>query len=499
MDDLQISAYQTEEPTSDPTFQPTSIATQGETDSPTSSPTPMPTVSSVTTCPAEGSAPTEIPSGISVMLAHSATLCILTKATPTDDGLTNIAPIAISYDNDDWEAAAGSVATDLLYGQEFGQFTLGTQIYLPSLAPGAKYFLTTYSHSVSDTDKVARLLESATFGSTADDIATFGNFTDTTANQWVIDQMNLEPTSHRKYFRERANHRLTNPVGMGKNSHPCDSFSRWRKVAFSEKEGAQGVTAPGVFEAVTNVTDPTSYVTIKLNNHVRTVVRPPLEFEGDHEYDLEFNREYKMCQHSQPQPYEGGSFRLLVDETSGRCEYLANPLVHFYQDSAQPAIVLPLPGIADGVLYHINEVRSLGGEYILANGLNEDQCGELNDVTEETDSPVFGKLPDGSWLQFDPRVVLEGNTVKSPIPDGGGLVKSLTGDQTMCANAARTFLNEEHCTLSESNMACGSAGTPNLSIELSPDNIQVLHDISGQVSTSLICVLRLVLYFFTNA
>jgi len=101
-------------------------------------------------------------------------------------------------------------------------------------------------------------------------------------------------------------------------------------------------------------------------------------------------------------------------------------------------------------------------------------------VTEERDPPVFGQLRDGSWLQFDPRLKLEENTIDSPLPDGGGLVNALTSDETRCANAPRTFLNEDFCSLSNSSHACGSAGTPNLMIELDANNIKKFHTITGQ-------------------
>ena len=77
----------------------------------------------------------------------------------------------------------------------------------------------------------------------------------------------------------------------------------------------------------------------------------------------------------------------------------------------------------------------------------------------------------GSWLLYDPRMVLEDNAPTSPINDGGGLVRSLTALKTKCANAPRTFLNEEHCFLSNSSMACGAALTPSVNIELNAANI----------------------------
>ena len=55
---------------------------------------------------------------------------------------------------------------------------------------------------------------------------------------------------------------------------------------------------------------------------------------------------------------------------------------------------------------------------------------------------------------------------------------STTG--TRCANAPRTFLNEENCTLSPASSTCGSAGTPDLLIELNSDNLITFHNITDQ-------------------
>jgi hypothetical protein len=167
----------------------------------------MPTVSTITACPSADSVPTEIPSG-SVKLARSEYLCVLTKAVPINGTLSFIAPVALSYDNGAWEKAAGEFAMKLLYGQELGDYSDGSQLTLPDLNNTGNYYLTSYSHTVSETDKVARLLETATFGTTTTDLASFDNLTADTAKEWIITQMKLNLTSHRRYFRNRANPRV---------------------------------------------------------------------------------------------------------------------------------------------------------------------------------------------------------------------------------------------------------------------------------------------------
>ena len=255
-------------------------------------PTAMPTISSLTFCPNEESIPTEIPSG-PVMLARSNSLCILTKAVVADSTgkLSSIAPVALSYDGRAWEKAAGEFAMKLLYGQDFSDYAnSGSQITLPGLNDSGKYYLTSYNRTISEADKVARLLETGTFGTMTKDLASFPTLTEATAKQWIIDQMNTNITSHREYFRKRANprvrkhgsyfcprcssspietdlfrfHQLTNPVGIARNGHPCGVLSRWRNFAFSVKEGDSGVINPQRFEAkYNNLTD--SYITIMLN------------------------------------------------------------------------------------------------------------------------------------------------------------------------------------------------------------------------------------------
>lgn len=210
MDDLQISSHQSESPTISPTPGETEPYIE-VTDAPTGSPTSMPTVSTVTSCPLTESTPTEISSGAK-MLVRSDSLCVLTKAIPgTGDTLSNIAPVGLSYDGGDWEIAAGDFSATLLRGQDFGNYAEGSHITLPALTGNEKYYLTSYSHTVSETDKTARFLEMATFGTTSQDLGQWGTtpFTTATAKEWIVEQINMPVTSHREFFRLRSNGKVS--------------------------------------------------------------------------------------------------------------------------------------------------------------------------------------------------------------------------------------------------------------------------------------------------
>ena len=223
VDDLQIAAYSTLAPTISPTPGATEFITSGETDSPTVSPSSMPTTSTLTSCPDEESTPTEIPSG-AVMLKRSSTVCVLTKAVPVNGTLTSVAPVAISYEDRLWEKAAGEFAMRLLYDQEFGDFSDRSHITLPA---GHQYYLTSYSHTASDDATVARFLETATFGTTAQDLANFGTLTSDSFKTWIQSQISLPVTSHREFFRKRVNPRVSisstfcSSVFILSNKHTC--------------------------------------------------------------------------------------------------------------------------------------------------------------------------------------------------------------------------------------------------------------------------------------
>jgi hypothetical protein len=170
----------------------------------------MPTVATITKCPDVGSDSLTISPG-PVMLGKSDALCILTKAVKGLDGsLSNIAPVARSYDGRSWESSSGEFARHLLQGVEFGDYNVGTQVILPELAAGEQYYLTSYSHDISHKDSVARLLETATFGTTNKDLAAWGEgaVTKDSVVEWIHEQISKPMTSHREFFRHRVNPRV---------------------------------------------------------------------------------------------------------------------------------------------------------------------------------------------------------------------------------------------------------------------------------------------------
>lgn len=209
MDEMHITTVGTLTPSFISTPAPTDD-TSNVTSTPTSKTTLMPTVATVTKCPKVGFGSLTISPG-PIMLGKSNSLCILTKAIEEFDGsLAKVAPVARSYDGRAWERSPGEFATHLFQGVVFGYYTKGTQINLPELAAGERYYLTSYSYAMSHNDTLARLLETATFGTTVADLAAWarGNLTKDTVSEWIHEQINMPITSHREYFRLRVNPRV---------------------------------------------------------------------------------------------------------------------------------------------------------------------------------------------------------------------------------------------------------------------------------------------------
>ncbi len=103
------------------------------------------------------------------------------------------------------------------------------------------------------------------------------------------------------------------------------------------------------------------------------------------------------------------------------CEQVLNPPVYFDDNTKKMLTnpVVPLPAIGDGLEVIDTHKKSNGQEFILVNGLDDAVCRQLPDIHYETEEAMFGQLPDGTWLQFDPHFDVMENTVENPLADGG--------------------------------------------------------------------------------
>ncbi len=198
-----------------PTFSPTRNTGDVSTSQPAIR-TDAPTSANLFSCPLVGNAPFIVSSGsVLLQVVEEETLCTLTKSrTPVETGETTLIPIARSYDNNTWEKSAGEFAASIFGGKEIPCYPSGCQVELPALEEGAQYLLSSYSHSLSETEEYARFLETATFGTTQNQLDLFGESNESAKNtiaRWLADQMDsniTQITSHREYWRRGLNIRV---------------------------------------------------------------------------------------------------------------------------------------------------------------------------------------------------------------------------------------------------------------------------------------------------
>jgi len=441
------------------------------------------------TCPGASDAPVQLAAG-QVTLAKSSTLCLLIKAVADEETgqLAQLAPVARSFDGLNWRKSGGGFATKLLRGLDFEHDGDDSTIDLPALSGvGEQYYLKGYDYSASDDPdrardiEIARFLNTATFGATASEIFEFpGNLTKETASDWVASQLNETATSHRAYLRKRVNTRMTSPRDQFIPDHPCDKGSRWRSYTFTKQDGHQWWYQTG---RNIGLKGDGPYV-ITFAGHARTTVDEfpwkkhwlNIGFDQSKEYDVKCTHDYQKVEE-----WIGGNY-FLKNDYGRTCQAILNPPIYFdLTKTTLPNPVVPLPALGEGLeLIDTHILESAGQHFILANGLEDDVCSMLPDVHDEKEPPIFGQMPDGTWLQFDPHVDVEENTVENPLPDGGGMRSLITNEISQCSNVRRNMFNEHGCVLSHEPTSCaGTYNTRSIPITLNADSIDAIYKITG--------------------
>lgn len=174
-------------------------------------------------------------------------------------------PVARSYNGYDWEPYSGDFAST--------SFTCNDSTCVSSPLPivpvqrqggSIEYKVVSYQHSISEENEIARFLEQTTFGPTLDEIKDFPANPAT----WLQNQQSLPMTSHRQYFRQRANYRFENPSSQGVPTKPCEAGTHYRRYSFTDKDSFRFVylyTLPRLF-----MRDRKAFI---MEDQVRTVVR----------------------------------------------------------------------------------------------------------------------------------------------------------------------------------------------------------------------------------
>jgi len=187
------------------------------------------------------------PLGVSVSLtsetkyafAHSTanTFCGIFIQNGKKRGSTLI-PYARSYNGEEWEASPGPNA---IRSKDITCSPNGyCAIHLPALADGANdsYILLAKDGFMEDRKQIAKFLEMTTFGPKKEEINALddGAWGPKSRAQYVRRQMDTPATSHREYFRKRANAKVDSSTMVARSDHPCNPNSLWRKYTFIKQD-----------------------------------------------------------------------------------------------------------------------------------------------------------------------------------------------------------------------------------------------------------------------
>ena len=217
---------------------------------------------------------------------------------------------------------------------------------------------------------------------------------------------------------------------------------------------------------------------MKVNDVPRAIAPNGLRLAN--EWEFEFDDETVLTLGAYPEAPQGDLYRFGWP-SYGRIEYLlpngqrripdvGNPSLDGFQGYEQylPDNVIEFgeSDIFTNTSSDIFGVPMLQGQHmLLTNGLDSNAypiCNTLPDFPVEVADPIFGKLPDGTYVAWTPTISLEPNgpSVNTPaserasstLSDGGGATYNATqsalslrsdAHSTFCANVPRSIFNSD--------------------------------------------------------
>ena len=130
-----------------------------------------------------------------------------------------------SYNGENWERSAT--------GQQVFDCSAG-EICTSNLPDSGDYTLQSFGtgDGIHKRHEISRFLTQATFGPTRGEVFSFrGSF-----KNWIIQQMELPASLHRRYFRQKVNSEGHKPNRAGRGRSACERGSRWVQFAFTSRD-----------------------------------------------------------------------------------------------------------------------------------------------------------------------------------------------------------------------------------------------------------------------
>ena len=410
--------------------------------------------------------------GFCITIPHNTNI-ILSKSSFTGELLTltrvdsekDVIPVGRSYNGYDWETVAGPYDT-LKYECNMGEDFC--HVHVPEATSAEQVFqLSRFTHELSIKDNIARLLEQGTFGTTTEDLNRLldavenGNHLNETLTSWVHEQIyEIEATLHRAFFRRRVapNYFDRTPSREGEMVDPCSTGTRWRNIAFSDRDLQKDL----------QITKSGQRFVLAIDGQNRAMID-----------DILFTDE-EIFEYSGPSSHRICAFNMeLGIRYTNKCRRLAIPDVDIHGMVPQPQYILETSN-TDSFAIKFEDNDNQGEiEYMVATKEVISEHPEFCNMPFDYVTPIFLKVPSGQVLMYDSMLKLDTNTLESPLPHGGAITVISSGDSSQCANVARTYLNSEDCKLS-SEATCSSNTALDLTLHLNPDNLREIYKRTGR-------------------
>jgi len=388
----------------------------------------------VFTCPDPESGPSNpLPAGTKISIYNTIqdTGCLLGRVISKSKKSFQL--LGRSYNGRDWENTAGPYSVAFKFMCESG----ACNVTLPELEDleTETIVLTTYYHTATSKEQVSRFLQQATFGPTRAEIDAWNTSLPLEFGKWTKNQMNMDPTLHRAYYRERANARMTlladNLIAPG--DKPCNLHSRWKKYAFSWDEPQHN----SIFQ-LRLLNNSTDWILITDNDGYPRTEVPRYSWVKR----FKFGEWFGLCSLEET---VGGKLEVTQGYGCIKIE-TGNPLIQFHETLPKKLVLLPDHARMKALEFKAGREN----EYLLEDQIDSPVCNTL---------PTGGRVPvhaltsdNTTWYMHAPHVVMLNNTLTKPAKDGGGV--NTLGRPTLCSNVPRTFLNAKTCSMSTNSASC---------------------------------------------
>jgi uncharacterized protein (DUF1501 family)/uncharacterized protein (DUF1800 family) len=271
----------------------------------------------------------------------------------------------------------------------------------------------------SDPALVARLYQQATFGADIDELNRVVDVYAGDFGRWIKDQIALQPTLTRAYFRSRANPRrliTTGQTNIAPETQPCELNTRWQRYAFDLRDRFKNIEV--------RTGEVANRFTLYLDGQLRgeTTSWMGRAWPGTL-LNVTFPFSYRICGLSEG---VGAPMRLSNDTTTS-CAITSQ---------SNPALVITtspasLQAVADGQAVFAAVPALYSGSFVLKT--RSVACTNASDAAGNS----FLRVGNTTY-RFDRRLRMIGNSLDNPAQVG-------QSSQNQCPLPIKSYLNKFNC------------------------------------------------------